>query len=167
MVYIYIWSPFHCIANLFNVHQLEFFSHDRIGNLTHCSHATYEIITSLGELQFKYLLITNFTACTPERAGVTLSPMWTVKQRSNDWEFQPVSPPSRLISDNYNAWISHTVFTCMVLFHIFSLYTDGVHPIFFIQHTFRELPACLISLKILLHLHSINSLGPKRCYPAI
>lgn len=67
---------------------------------------------------------------TPERAGVTLSPMWTIKQRSNDWEFQPVSPPSRLISDNYNAWISHTVFTCMVLFHIFPLYTDGVHPIF-------------------------------------
>lgn len=58
--YIYIWSPFHCIATFFNVHQLEFFSHDRIGDLTHCSNATYEIITSLGE----FLLSTNFTACT-------------------------------------------------------------------------------------------------------
>lgn len=96
-------KPLSLYCDLFQCTPIRIFSHDRIGNLTHCSHATYEIITSLGEFQFKYLLITNFTACTPERAGVTLSVMWTIKQRSNDWEFQPVSPPSRLISDNYNA----------------------------------------------------------------
>lgn len=104
MVYIYE-APFIVLRTYSMYTNQNFFSHDRIGNLTHCSHATYEIITSLGEFKFKYLhvLITNFTACTPERAGVTLSVMWTIKQRSNDWEFQPVSPQSRLISDNYNA----------------------------------------------------------------
>lgn len=49
------------------------------------------------------------------------------------------------------------------LSHIFPLHRWGT-PHFFIQHTFRVLPACLISLKILLHLHSINSLRLKRCY---
>lgn len=128
--YIYM-KPLSLYCNLFQCTPIRiFFSWSNRKPQTHCSHAICKIITSLGEFKFKYLLITNFTACTPERAGVTLSPMWTIKQRSNDWEFQPVSPPSRLISDNYNAWISHTVFTCMALFHIFSLNTNGVHPIF-------------------------------------
>lgn len=70
---------------------------------------------------------------TPERAGVTLSPMWTIKQRSNDWEFQPVSPPSRLISDNYNAWISHTVFTWFS-FTYFPFTQMGYSPFFHSAH---------------------------------
>lgn len=128
MVYIYM-KHLHCIANLFNVHQLE-------------------IITSLGEFKFKYLLITNFTACTHLNVQV-LHYLWCGQSNKDR------------MTGNFSLFLPHLdqsliiimlefpiQFLYIALSHVYP-YTDGLHPNFFIQHcTFRALPVCLISLKI-------------------